>query len=390
MPVVVITGLRQAGKTTFLRQDPAVRERRFFNLDDFALLEAAKQRPESLFAEGGPITIDEAQRCPELFLAIKREVDRRREPGRFLLSGSANLTLLSEVTESLAGRALYIHIHPFTRREELGRLAERPVLLQLLETGMLPSAPPPFAPITERQMLLGGMPTVVLEEVADPALWFLGYEQTYLERDLRELSQVGDLVAFRNLLRLAALRTGQILNQSDLGRDARLSAATTTRYLGLMEASFVIARRPPFLRSRGTRLIKSPKVFFGDSGLCCHLTGVRDLSPESDEPLRGAILETYIHQNLAGILSAHLPQAELGFWNIQGRHEVDFVITLGRKALGIEVKAGSRFHTRDLSGLRAFRQKTPMDTLGVLAYGGEEAVVLEDGLLAVPLGMLLA
>ena len=389
MPVVVITGLRQAGKTTFLRRDPAVCERRFFNLDDFALLEAARQRPESLFAESGPITIDEAQRCPELFLAIKQEVDRQRQPGRFLLSGSANLLLLSEVTESLAGRALYLHIHPFTRREASGRVHDQPVLLQLLETGALPSPQSASERVTERQMLLGGMPSVILEEVVDPALWFLGYEQTYLERDLRDLSQVADLVAFRNLLRLAALRTGQVLNQSELGRDARLPAATTARYLGLLEASFVIDRLPPFLRSRGTRLIKSPKVFFGDSGLACHMSGVTDLSPESDEPLRGAILETYVYQNLAGILSAHLPQAELGFWNLQGRHEVDFVITLGRKALAVEVKAGSRFHPRDLSGLRSFRQKAQMETLGVLAYNGEEAIALEEGLFAMPLGMLL-
>jgi uncharacterized protein len=387
-PVVVVSGARQTGKTTFLTRDPALRGRETISLDDFATLEAARTNPEGLLAGARHLTIDEAQRAPELLRAIKQSVDRHRRPGRFLLSGSANLALLRGVSESLAGRALYLTLLPFSRRETLKRTAARPVVLDLLD-GVEPRTPRGPIPITEEEVLAGGMPSVALHQAKRGSLWFLGYEQTYLERDVRELSQVADLIAFRNLLRLAALRSAQLLNISDLGRDAKLSAATASRYLHLLQTSYILSPLPPFLRSRTTRLVKSPKLMMADSGLAAHLAGVRSLSPLADEPLRGALFETYVAQNLAAILAAHLPEAELMFWNVQGRHEVDFVIALGRSVLGIEVKAASRFHDRDLAGLRAFLAKTP-HARAVLAYNGTESVMLEDRLGIVPLGVLLA
>jgi predicted AAA+ superfamily ATPase len=231
---------------------------------------------------------------------------------------------------------------------------------------------------------------VVLGEVRDPALWFRGYEQTYLERDVRELARVSDLVTFRNFVRLVALRTGQLLNQSDLARDAKLSASTASRHLGLLEASFVVSRLPPFLRSRVSRLIKSPKIFVSDSGLAASLAGATDLAPTADEPLRGPLFETYVYQNVAAILEARAPRAELSFWGVQGRHEVDFVVSQGRTAVGIEVKAGTRFRDADLAGLRTFVGRAPQTRAGILAYNGTEALKIRPGIFAVPLGLLLS
>lgn len=389
LPVVVVTGLRQAGKTTFLLQDEGLRGRRYLTLDDFATLEAARREPEALISDDGPVTIDEVQRSPELLLAIKREVDRKRVPGRFLLSGSANLALLDGVSDSLAGRALYLTMHPFTRRERNGDLSSDPFLTRFLKR---PELPRRFEaePIAEDEILDGGLPPVALGDVKSRELWFLGYEQTYLERDLRDLSQVADLVTFRNVLQLAALRTGQILNQSELGRDARLPATTVARYLGLLEASFILSRVTPHLRSRATRLIKSPKLFLTDSGLAAHLAGVTDLSPFADEPLRGALFETFALQNLTALVGAHLPGARIDYWSIQGRHEVDFVLTKGRASLAIEIKAGTRFTDRDLAGLRALAASTSGVRACVLAYNGREAVSLGDKLFALPLGLLLS
>jgi predicted AAA+ superfamily ATPase len=389
LPVVVVTGLRQAGKTTLIATDPAFAGRRYLTLDDLATLEAAERDPEALIAGDEPVTVDEVQRSPGLLLAVKRAVDRRREPGRFLLSGSANLALLSGVSESLAGRALYLTLHPFTRRERLGRTAEPPFLVRFLAKSKLPGSAG-AEPLSADEILAGGLPPVALGDIANRALWFLGYEQTYLERDLRALSQVADLVAFRNLMRLAALRTGQLLNQSELARDARLPVSTVSRYLGLLEAAFVIARLAPHLRSRATRLLKSPKIFVSDSGLAAHLIGATDLSPEADEPMRGALLETYVHQNLAGILDAHLPEARLDYWSLQGRHEVDFVVSRGPRAIAIEVKAAARIGDRDLAGLKALRAKTPGVQAGIVAYNGSEALQLGDDLYAIPLGILLS
>ena len=389
LPVVVVTGLRQAGKTTLLASEPALSGRRYLTLDDFATLEAAQRDPQALVAGDEPLTIDEVQRSPSLLLAVKREVDRRRAPGQFLLSGSANLALLGGVGESLAGRSLYLTLHPFTRRERLGRITEPPFLVQFLAEPRLPRAAG-AEPLAAAEIVTGGLPPVALGEVANPSLWFLGYEQTYLERDLRALSQIADLVAFRNVMRLAALRTGQLLNQSELARDARLPVTTVSRYLGLLEASFVLARLAPHLQSRATRLLKSPKIFVADSGLAAHLAAATDLAPEADEPMRGALVETHVYQNLAGILAAHLPQARLDYWSIQGRHEVDFVISLGREAVAIEVKAGAKFGGRDLAGLKAFKAQTPGVRAGILAYNGTEALRLGDDLYAIPLSLLLS
>ncbi len=387
-PIVVVTGLRQAGKTTFLQRDSAFRGRRYVTLDDFAALEAARLDPESLVRGQEPVTIDEVQRCPELLVAIKRAVDERRTPGRFVLSGSANLSLLKGVSESLAGRAISLTLGPFSRRERLGDTQE-PFLVSFLKESRLPPSASSSA-LTDREVLHGGMPAIVVGENVDRDLWLLAYEQTYLERDVRDLTQVADLVTFRTLLRLAAARTGQVLNQSEIARDARLPVSTAVRYLGLLEASFVVDRLPPYIRSRTTRLLKSPKIFLTDSGLASHLTSTSDIRVAADEPLRGALYETFVHQNLTGILGAHLPDAELGFWSIQGRHEVDFVISHKRRCIAVEVKAASRFRQRDLAGLRAFREKTPGAPVGILAYNGAEAFAPEKGLFVIPLGLLLS
>jgi len=387
LPVVIVTGPRQAGKSTLLKEDPAFRGRAYLSLDDYATLEAARRDPQALLAGDDPLTIDEAQRCPELLLEIKRSVDRRRVPGRFLLSGSASFSLLRRVTETLAGRAVYLALHPFSRRERSGLIEERPFLLRFFDEPGVPRAVR-VSPVTDEQILNGGMPPVALHQVTDRHWWFLGYEQTYLERDVRDLSRIADMIPYRNFLRLSALRTGRILNQSELARDAKVSNSTASRYLSLLEASFIVSRVPPFLRNRSSRVIKSPKLYVVDSGIACHMAGIEDSL--SDDTLRGALHETYVAQNLGAIVGAHRPRMDLCFWHVQGRHEVDFVLSHGRESVAIEVKASSRFEERDLSGLRAFRAMTRGVRALVLAYNGAEAVSLGDGVYAIPMGLLLA
>lgn len=390
LPVVVLTGMRQTGKTTLLCEDPAFASRKYFTLDDHATLESARLRPSSLVEAGDAITIDEAQRCPELLLAVKAAVDRDRRPGRIVLSGSANFALLKGVADSLAGRAVYFELQPFTRRELLRGTASVPHLARWL-AGAEPSVGATGGAIAESEILTGGLPVPALNQVADAALWFRGFEQTYVERDVLQLARVDDPIAFRNLLRLALLRTGNLLNVSSLARDARLNTITAARYLGLLEASFLVRRIPPLLASRTTRLVKSPKLYATDSGLTAHVAGASDLS--QSEPLRGALLETYVAQNLAGLLAAHVPDAEIAFWAQQGRHEVDFVLTHRRRRIGIEVKAASRFGGADLHSLQAWLASATADgrddRIGILAYQGERVVAVGERLFAVPIGHLL-
>lgn len=393
VPAIVLTGMRQTGKTTLLRLDPAFAKWCYVSLDDFAELEMAKSRPDELLARAQHLIVDEVQRAPDLLLAAKRAIDRDRRPGRFIFSGSASFSLLSSVSESLAGRALYLPLLPLSRREIAGTTAVEPWIKRFHAEGAeprLPDAPAAVAEVMPRDVFLGGLPPVCLGEAADPVLWFQGFEQTWLERDLRALAQVADLISFRHLLRLAALRTGQILKQSELARGAKMTAAVTTRYLSLLETSFVIDRLPPFLGNRASRVIRSPKVYLRDSGLAAHLAGVGEADLGRDDPLRGALFETYVYQNLSANLFNGWTGATLSYWNVQGRHEVDFVIEAGRDVMAIEVKAAARWEKRDLVGLSAFLAATPRCRAAILAYNGTEAVSLGERLWAVPISLLLS
>ena len=177
---------------------------------------------------------------------------------------------------------------------------------------------------------------------------------------------------------------------SELGRDAKLNATTTARYLSVLEASFVVNRLTPYLSNRASRLIKSPKLYITDSGLCAHLAGIDETRLQSGDPMWGALLETYVAQNLAAILESDWPDGRLAYWHVQGRHEVDFVIEVGRDTLAIETKAAARWDDRDLAGLRAFLEMTPRCRAAILAYGGTELVKLGERLWAVPLATVLA
>ncbi len=389
IPVVVITGMRQVGKSTFLREQKQLAKRRYITLDDFAQLEAARTNPDSFIGGDQPLSIDEAQKCPELLTAIKRNVDRNRKPGRFLLSGSANFSLLKGIAETLAGRAVYFDLLPFTRREITDDIKKDPFLTRFFKSQDLPVRAS-SGPIKPPEILEGGLPVICLGQVKEPSIWLKGYEQTYLERDIRELTQVADLITFRRLMQLAALRTGQLLRISEIGRDAGVEARTASRYLDLMETSFVIRRLEAYLANRASRLIKSPKIYIGDSGLGCYLTGLDTQQNFRDDPLWGSMFETYIAQNIAGIIASRWPRAKMYFWNVQGRHEVDFVIEEGRDTLAIEIKWGERWSKADLSGLRAFLEHTPRCRAAVLGYNGVDPVQLDKRLWAIPLGLLLS
>lgn len=386
LPVVVLSGLRQTGKSTLLQAEAGLsRGHAYRTLDDFATLAAAEANPEALLA--APAILDEVQRCPDLLVAIKRSVDEQRLPGRYILSGSANLALLGHVSETLAGRACYLTLHSMTRRELRGTIGRQPFLARFLDSPDLPSGK--VEAVTEREVLTGGLPPACLGPADELAEWFRGYVQTYVERDVRQLSQITDLVAFRTLAQLAALRTGQVLAISSLARDAKLNAVTAGRYLNLLETSFLIRRLPPFLKNRSTRLVKSPKLHFTDSGLAAHMAGISLIEAGRDDMLRGALFETYVVQNVAALIDAHLPDAQLAYWHEQGRHEVDLVVELGRKVLAIEVKAGTRWDEGDLSGLKAFLDRTPACVAAVLAHNGRQCAKLGDRLWAIPIGQLL-
>lgn len=388
-PVIAVSGLRQTGKSTLLRKEPILsKDRHYLTLDSIEAFSMARDNPDALLNRRGRVSIDEIQRVPELFLSVKRLVDESRTPGAFLLTGSADLLLQQGISDSLAGRAYYAVLHPLNRRERHNRMDAPPALVRFLEEGSWPK--PSLPAVDDREILRGGFPELAFHPEIDAGLWFDAYEKTSLDRDVRDLRQIEDLVAFHRLLRLAALRTGTVLNIAGLARDAQMPEATVRRYLNLMEVLMVLRRLPPFLGNRSSRLIKAPKLYFSDSGLAAHLAGVRQQGSLTMEPLRGALLETFILQNLLATLEPHLPGLQVYYWHEQGRREVDFVLETGRRVIAIEVKSQARFNPGDAKNLIDFLARTPACELGILSYQGTEVFQVMPKLWAVPHHVLLS
>jgi predicted AAA+ superfamily ATPase len=382
MPAVVVTGARQTGKSTLV-QDLAPGGRRYFSLDDLDVRDAARRDPEALLGGTQPVTLDEVQREPELLHAVKRAIDRRRKPGQFLLTGSANLLLMRRVSESLAGRASYLTLWPMTRREQL-RLGRCGLWDELLGTpdedwldllSAQPDEPEDWRAVARR----GGFPTpaVHLRKAEDRAVWFDGYVRTYLERDLQDLSSIAALPDVRRVMRAACLRLGQLVNQTELGRDVALPQPTVHRYLNLLETSYLLVRLPAYAVNRTKRLIKSPKLYWGDTGVALHLA-------EGAEP-GGAHLENLVLQDLLAWRDARLDRAEVFYWRTAIGEEVDLVIEAGGRLLPIEVKATGRPRLADAAHLRALRVEYGKKAhAGLLLHTGRTLEWLAPDVLAAP------
>ena len=382
MPAVVVTGARQTGKSTLVRQ-LAPADRRYRSLDDLDVIDAARRDPDALVGGDRPVTLDEVQRAPELLHAVKRAIDRRRRPGRFVLTGSANLLLMRRVSESLAGRASYLTLWPMTRREQrgLGGCGVWEALIGARDGDWLdllaaaPDEPEDWRALARR----GGfpVPAVHLRAASERAVWFDGYVRTYLERDLQALSSIAALPDFRRLMQAAALRLGQLVNQTDLGRDVGLPQPTVRRYLNLLETSHLLVRVPAYAVNRTRRLIKAPKLYWADTGVALHLAG-------GAEP-GGPHLENVVLQDLVAWRDARLDNADVFHWRTTIGEEVDFVIETGGRLLPIEIKSGGRLRLDDAAPLRAFRAEYgPAVRAGLLLHGGDTLEWLTPDVLAAP------
>jgi uncharacterized protein len=382
MPAVIVTGARQTGKSTLVEHLVAG-ERRYCSLDDLDVLGAAQRDPDSLVGGTGRVTIDEVQREPGLLRAVKRSIDRDRKPGRFLLTGSANLLLMRQVSESLAGRASYLTLWPMTRREQqgLGRCGVWDELLDSPDDNWrdLLAAQPDVPDDWRVLALRGGFPTpaLSLKNAKERAIWFDGYVRTYLERDLQDLAAITALPDFRRLMKAACLRIGQLVNQTELGRDVALPQATVHRWLNLLETSYLLVRLPAYAINRTKRLIKAPKIYWSDLGVGLHLAGV-------DAPA-GAHLENLILNDLLAWRDSRLERAEIGYWRTASGEEVDLVIESDGQLLPIEIKASSRPRLGDATNLRSFRAEYGKKArAGLLLHAGNVIEWLAPDVLAAP------
>ena len=381
-PVTVLTGARQVGKSTLLRHD--FPDFRYHTLDDFTVREQARLDPQSLWIGTDRLIIDEAQKAPEIFDAIKLAVDDSNRRIKFILSGSANLLLMKTVTESLAGRALYVELFPMTYGE-LNKAREAAHFSGLWRTEYQePEAV--FEAVDPLPILLRGFmpPLVKTTQHGEVLNWLEGYVRTYLERDLRDLSQIDSLVDFRRVMQCLALRTGNILNQADVAKDSRMSHPTTHRYIKLLEVSNIIGRIPAFNINRSRRLVKSPKVFYVDPALAVFLSGYYDAESLGKCRELGGYFETLVGHHLRSLCESMTPRASLCYWRTATGKEVDFVIEHGRRLMAFEVKMTPRPAVHDIKNLLEFLDEYPETVRGVLVHSGDRIRWLHSKVIAVP------
>ena len=389
-PVVCLLGPRQCGKSTLVRALAPARQ--YFTLDDANLLAAAIKDPGGFVSQlPATVTLDEVQRAPEILLAIKRAVDENRRPGRFLLTGSANLLQLPHLPDSLAGRMECLYLHPLAEAEKswsagsflarwlAGDLSDS----MLREDHMLPSSLP-------GRIVSGGYPEPQGRGFARARQWHRQYLRAVIERDVHDVARVRDSSEIARLLEILALQTAGLLNATALSNDLRLDRQTIDRYLAVLEKLFLIRRLPPWHRNSAKRLIKTPKVHLVDTGLAASLAGISAEDWLTRRDKFGHLLESFVLQQL--IAQAGWTDPDLRFWHYRDKDqkEVDVVLTRGSKVWGVEVKASATLHAADGNGLRRLAAQSGSDFQGGIVFYDGKSILQLDGpkFMAVPIELL--
>ena len=372
-PVVSLTGPRQSGKTTLIRE--AFPHHPYASLEDPDQREFAQEDPKGFLGQfGGKVVLDEIQRTPRLFSYIQGIVDERQEAGQFILTGSQNFLLAQHISQTLAGRCATFHLLPFSRPE----LARQP-MMDLADLGnRVPTAngKPPVRRLFET-LFTGGYPRI-FDKHLDPQDWLRNYYQAYIEKDVRDILNVGDLETFGRFLRLCAGRSGQLLNLSSLAGDAGISHTTARRWLSVLVASFLIFLLRPHHTNFNKRLVKSPKLYFLDSGLLCCLLRIRSPDDLRIHAARGAVFESWVVSEAVKNYVHRGLEPDVSFWRDSSGHEVDLVIERGKDLAPVEAKSGETFASDFLDGIRYWRELTGgKDQPAALVYGGETSYVRE-------------
>ncbi len=390
-PAVLVHGPRQCGKTTLARVVGGLLGYRYLTLDDDVLREAAADDPVGFVARlPDRVILDEVQRTPELFTAIKMEIDRRRVPGRFLLTGSTHLLLLPRLADSLAGRMETLRLHPLARVEVERRESE---FLDALFGDALSFGPEERLGGALAEHVAGGgfAPALARPAGRRRSSWCLDYVEALVQRDLRDLSRVRHLEILPALATAAAAQTATLFNASDLAAPFEVTRPTIRDYMTLLERVFLVERLPAWHSNRLTRLVKRPKLHYTDTGLAAALLGLDGPALDYDRPRFGQLLETFVLQELRRHASWHGARMTFHHFRDRSGAEADIVIDRGAHGVaGIEVKASATVRSRDFRGLRRLQGALGHRfAAGAVLYDGEAAVPFGDRLSAVPIRALL-
>ena len=389
-PVVALLGPRQSGKSTLV--GTLAPKRAYVTLDEEPMLRTAREDPVGFVAAlQVPVTLDEVQRAPALLLAIKAAVDRDRKPGRFLLTGSADLLLLPKVGDSLAGRIEFVQLHPLTESEKERKPGG--LLRKFLDGRVSPRITGAEAALDGallERILRGGYPPAQLRSPERARQWHRQYLRTVLERDVADVARVRGTAELSRLVEILALRSANLLNVSALGSDLGMRRETVDQYLTVLERLFLVRRLPAWHRNEAKRLIKTPKIHLLDSGLAATLAGFEAGDWTTRRDRFGHLVETFVVQQL--VAQAGWTDPDLRFWHYRDKDqvEVDLVITRGRRTWGVEVKAAATVAAADGNGLRRLAEQCGKDFQGgMIFYAGASTLPTADRrILAVPLSEL--
>jgi hypothetical protein len=369
-PVISLTGPRQSGKTTLIRE--MFPDMQYFSLEDPELRHLAGEDPRGFlaqFKEKGVI-LDEVQRTPDLFSYIQTRVDEVNRPGQFILSGSQNFLLMKNISQTLAGRCAIFHLLPFSVNEL--RQVPHPLVEDIGQK--IPSIPEPEN-ISLFDLLFTGFYPRIHDKNLDAQEWLKNYTQTYLERDVRDLINIGDLESFMRFMGLCAGRVGQLLNLSSLAADCGITHTTARRWLSVLETSFIATLLRPHYQNFNKRLVKSPKLYFLDTGLLCYLLRIRSPEDLLLHASRGAIFENYV---VAELLKRKLhagQEPDLYFWRDSTGHEIDIIIDLGNRLIPIEVKSGHTIAKDFFDGLNYWKNLSNNPSApAALIYAGNRSL----------------
>ena len=385
-PAVVLTGPRQSGKTTLLKHLFG-KKYNYVSMELSDVQAAANEDPRGfLEMYQPPVIFDEVQYTPELLPYLKEKIDTNRNNcGQYLLSGSQNLLLMKQVSESLAGRAAILHLLPLSRCEIEGRL-EVSFPWETSQSSVIAE----YSFKRQWELFLrGGYPELHKNPGKNINLWHSSYIQTYLERDVRSLRQVGDLSQFRNMLRALAARSAQLLNISNLARDLGLAVNTVKAWLSVLEATYQIIILRPYYANIGKRLVKTPKIYFVDTGTLCQLVGLKSIDHAISGPMGGIILETAVLSEIYKRLTHRGIDPQMYFWRTTAGTEIDILVESNGKLVPIEVKSSSTPRPAMASAIKIFHNDFPNKTLpGYVVHPGEVTLPLGQGIKALPFNVL--
>lgn len=392
-PVVLIHGARQCGKTTLAQAVGSELGYHYISFDDTNQLQAAKTDPIGFIQSLPELSIlDEIQRVPELFTAIKANVDQNRKPGRFILTGSANVLLLPQLSDSLAGRMEIIHLRPLAQIE-IARQKNN-FLQSLFSANFGVSANKNnyirFGESLADMIAKGGYPAAIARATEKRrSAWYRDYISTIIQRDVQDIANIRNLDILPKLLSLAASQTARLFNSTDLASPFSLSRPTIREYLAVLEQIFLIEQLQPWHNNLLSRLIKTPKMHMTDTGLACALLGINSNALWQDKTLLGQLLETFIYQELRKHADWYDEGVKFFHFRNKDKVEVDIIIEQGRKLAGIEIKAAATVTQADFKGLNKLKDACGEQfSAGVVFYDGENILPFGDKLFAVPISWL--